>query len=174
MALLNVGTVDIRLGQLDTPVGIQLQSVTVRAAEVKLDEESGRLSGVNPAAISATILGEAIQSFLETESPGGLQRFFVECLDGRLRVRATRRMLIEIPVCAVCTLRIEDGKSVFVDVESVEVLQVNLDNFVRTQIEKVNPIFTVDMLPLAATLKSVQIDSSGITIFAEAPVNFRI
>ena len=64
MALLNVGTVDIRLGQLDTPVGIQLQSVTVQAAEVKLDEESGRLSGVNPAAISATILGEAIQSFL--------------------------------------------------------------------------------------------------------------
>ena len=174
MASFKVRTVQIELKELETSVGISLESVTVSADRVSLNSKTGSLEGPEPAEIRATVLPGAIQAFLEAESPGGLQKFAVEFLPGKLRVRATRKILIEIPVCAVCTLRIVDGKAVYVDVETVEVLQVNLDNFVRSQIDKVNPIFTVDMLPMEATLRAVEITPAGITIRADAPVSFRI
>jgi hypothetical protein len=174
VASFKVRTVQIELKELETSVGISLDSVIVSASSVSLNSKTGSLEGPEPAEIRARVLPEAIQLFLESESPGGLQKFVVESLPGKLRVRAIRRMLIEIPVCAVCTLRIVDGKAVYVDVESVEVLQVNLENFVRSQIDKVNPIFTVDMLPMEATLRDVEITPLGITIRADAPVNFRI
>lgn len=111
-----------------------------------------------PAAIEAEILQADVQNFLSTTAPGGLQNFQVRMDAGKIFVDATFNMLISVPVSATCSLRIDQGKRLFIDLEDVSVLGGAPRSMVQKQLDAINPIFDLDEdLPVEGNLDSVDV-----------------
>jgi len=53
---------------------------------------------------------------------------------------------------AICTLRIQEGEALYVDLESVDVLGVGAKNLVQNQLDKINPVIRMSDLPIEAAL----------------------
>jgi hypothetical protein len=72
-------------------------------------------------------------------------------------VDATMQVILSVPVSAVCTLRIDQGKRLFIDLESVSVLGGAPKAMVQKQLDAINPVFDLDTLPVDGNLESVEV-----------------
>lgn len=111
-----------------------------------------------PASIEAEILQADVESFLSTTAPGGLQNFKVRMDGGKIFVDATFNMLISVPVSATCSLRIDQGKRLFIDLDDLSVLGGAPRSMVQKQLDAINPLFDLDEdLPVQGSLDSVEV-----------------
>ena len=104
-----------------------------------------------------------------SESPGGLKDFQVELKDGKIFVRAS---LMIMKAHAVCTLRIENKKTLFVDLESVDVMGVGARNLVQSQLDKINPILDTNDLPVDAELTDYEISDGRLVLHGTIQASF--
>lgn len=133
--------------------------VRIKPFEIHLSEK---------ALIEAEVSDRSLIAFLEELAPGGLRGFQAEMVDGRIYISAKAKILVEIPVKAVCTLRIEDGRHLLVELQDVDVAGGPAKKLVEGQISKLNPIFDVADLPLRLRLTSVEVDAGRILVRGEA------
>src|SRR5207248_8244772 len=110
------------------------------------------------------ILQRDVQSFLAKSVQGGLRDFAVRMEDGKIFVEASMQILVSVPVSAVCTLRIDEGKRLFIDLESVSVLGSAPKSKVQKQLDAINPVFDLAALPVEGSLDSVEVANGKATL----------
>ncbi len=154
---LTVRTLQAELRGVMLPMGLELDRVTIQGEGLGIERDPIKFNLPTPGSLEVAITDLALQAFLEKKAPGGLRDFFVQLSDGQVHVHATGRFIIEVRAAAICNLRIQDGKQLFVDLEKVDVMGVGAKRLVQNQLDSVNPVFDVAELPVDATLTSVEI-----------------
>ncbi|HVL37858.1 MAG TPA: LmeA family phospholipid-binding protein [Fimbriimonadaceae bacterium] len=165
-----IGSWDATVRKLATPMGLVVDEVRLRAsAETAITTKPFAVTLEKPATLEARISEQGLAAFLNAQSPGGLKDFQVQLSDGKVTASASARMLIEIRATAVCTLKIVDGRQIWVELQQVEVFGgINAKGLVEGQLEKVNPVLDVSDLPLRVILTGVAIDSGYVIVYGEA------
>ncbi|ARU39755.1 hypothetical protein CCB80_00775 [Armatimonadetes bacterium Uphvl-Ar1] len=75
--------------------------------------------------------------------------------------------MVTIPVKAVCTIEIRDGKRLEVVLKQADVLGGAAKNLIESQLDKINPIFDVADLPIEVNLMSVEADGGRVVVLGE-------
>lgn len=162
---MDVASFEAHLRGVLLPIGLKLDTVDIRGQGLHLEKRPFVAEVQRPGEMVVTVQAESLAAFLEHQSPGGLRNFQVDIQGGRLYVQATKTILIEVRATAVCTLRIVDGKQLFVDLENVDVLGGSgLTNMVRQQMDALNPVLDAEDLPVEATLTEVEADAGRIVL----------
>jgi hypothetical protein len=151
----SIGTFQATFRDVLLPFGLNLDQVHLNATEASIDQAPAQLNLSQPADITVTVLEKSLCAFLEKEGPGGLHDFEVKLDDDKVFVHASMKMIVEIRAAAVCSLRIVDGKQLWVQLEEVDVLGVGAKGLVEKQLEKINPVLDVSSFPLDIELRSV-------------------
>lgn len=146
------------------PMGLNVASVEVQGFGATLDSKPFAMTLPQPGTMEAHV-GEAdLAAFLEKQAPGGMHEFSVQAEGGKLHVRAKKTLLVDLKVTAVASLRIVDGKEMWIDVESVDVMGAGAKNLVQSQIAKINPVLDANDLPVDATLDSVEVGDGRVVL----------
>ncbi len=161
-ASLTVADIIAELHGLTLPMGLTLSRILVRGAGLSWQKEPFKLSMPTPGTFEAHVTQEELASFLNKQAPGGLKNFRVQARGGKLYLDAVKSVLIDVPAKAVCTLRIVDGRQLFVDLESVEIMGAGAKNLVQAQLDKINPVVDVAEFPVAAELSEVVTDNGEV------------
>lgn len=164
MESLKVGSVKAVFRDIELDFGLLVGSfeVTVDRAAVTLDPFAFDMA--LPGKAVAVVTERAIGQLLAAQAPPQVKDFEVSISGGKIYVTAKAQVIVTIPVKAVCFLEIVGGHSVYVRLESVDVMGGAAKNLVESQIEKVNPVLTVSDLPVPVELQSVECESGRVTL----------
>lgn len=138
-------------------VGLIVDEVRITGKDAHLVREPFSINLDQAATIEAEILQADVQDFLIKNAPGNMGNVSVKMEDGKVTVDATMQILVSVPVTAVGTLRIDAGKRLFIDLESVSVLGGAPKSLIQKQLDAINPVFDLDTFPVNGTLDSVEI-----------------
>jgi hypothetical protein len=147
------------------PVGLTLDELRIEGARSECTFEPFRIFLDRPGDLQITLTEESVARFLNEQAPGGLKDFSVKLAGGKVTVKATARVILEIRATAVCTLRIVEGKCLYVDLESVDALGGAAKGLVENQLAKINPILDARQFPLDAVLTRIEIAEGQLDIF---------
>lgn len=145
-------------------MGLTVESVTVKAHSGTIQTDPFSWSLVQPGDAKVVVRQEAIEAMLEEQRPGGLRDFRVICLEGKLLVEASAKVIVDIRAKAVCSLRIVDGRQLWVDVDEVDVLGGAATKLVEGQLAKVNPILDLTDLPVKLLIQQVEIGDGTVRL----------
>lgn len=159
---IEIGSLEVVLENVSLPMGLQVNAVTLAASAVRLEQDPFRIVVSKPGTLTALILAQNLADFLNRQAPGGLRDFKVDLREGKIHVQAT---LMIMKAAAVCTLRIVDGRQLFVDLESVDVMGVGAKNMVQSQLEKINPVLDAAQLPVLAQLTSYEVEDGKLILY---------
>jgi len=160
---LTVGGFDLRLENVVLPIGLTVDRVELTGNALHVESEPLAVRTPQPSALQAFIGEKSLESFLERQAPAGLRNFKVRLADDKLRIEATKTVLIDVRAVAHCKLRVVDGRQLFVDLISVDAFGVGITNLIQSQIDKINPILDVRDFPIEATLSRVEISDGILT-----------
>jgi hypothetical protein len=158
---LEVGQVELVLTDLKLSVGLTINAVTLTGNGVTVRSDPVSVLTPVPGALEALILGPNLADFLDRQAPGGLKNFQVELRDGKIFVQAN---VMIMKASAVCTLRIQDRRQLFVDLESVDVLGIGAKNMVQGHLDKINPVLDVAELPFDVELTGYEIEDGKLVL----------
>jgi len=168
MKQITIGQVDATFRNIALSIGLVIDSLEISAKRADIQTEPFQFRLPSPGDVKVTVTQEAVQEHLEHMAPGGLRDFRVALISGQVLVEATARVIVDIRAKAVCTLRIVDGKQLFVDLQDVDVLGGSAKKLVEGQLAKVNPILDARDLPLNLTMDSVAIEAGRVIILGTA------
>lgn len=151
-----MGAYEARLQWVRLPMGLILESAKLSGAALLLLGEPFEAQVSEPGDVEVDISAEHIQQFLNERSPGGLRDFFVQIADGKIHVHATARRIIEVRAAAICHIRIQDERQLFVELDKVDVMGVGARGIVQGYIDQANPIFDAAVLPIDLRLHTVE------------------
>lgn len=144
----------------DIQVDGQTTTIAVDPIGVRMD---------TPGNLVANVAALDLASFLDLKAPGGLRDFAVAIREGFVYVEATAKMIVEMRAKVTCTLRIDEGKRLFVDLQSVDVMGMGgMKGLVQGHLDQINPVLDADDLPLAVVLDEVIADHDRITLRGKA------
>lgn len=115
-----------------------------------------------PGSVEVLLTAFSVAAFLEEMAPGGLRQFSVTCENDVITVNAIARILLEVPVTAVCRLDIVDGKELWVRLETAQVVGGDAKKLVSGQLDRINPIFSTDELPFPMTMDRVSVRDGAV------------
>lgn len=162
---LDVGHLAARLIGVTLPMGLTIDEVIVQGENLHLEASPFAATLPKPASLDVRISADSLADFLEKKAPGGLKDFQIQLKGGEIFVEARATMIISINVGAVCKLRIEDGKELYVDLVRVEAIGGSgIHNIVQKQLDSINPVLKAQDLPLDATLETVECDNDWIVL----------
>lgn len=159
-----VGAFQLRFEDLELPMGLAVAKVDVDGPGAVIAAHPFSLDLVSPGTMVAEVAQEALSDFLEAQSPAGLKEFDVRADGGKLHVKAKKTVLVDLKVTATASLRIVDGRQLWVDVESVDVMGAGAKNLVASQLAKINPVLDAADLPIEATLTSVEVGDGKVVL----------
>jgi hypothetical protein len=161
-----IGKFEASFHEVRLPMGLTLERVLLAAPDGGLiDKDPFRLEMPELGTIEARVTAAALQDFLEMKSPGGLSGFKIELEEGKVYVQATARVIMEVRASAVCTLSIHDGRKLFVDLESVDVMGLGgMRSLVQSQLDQVNPVLDVSEIPLHVVLQEAIVADGAVTL----------
>lgn len=165
---MTVGAFGASFDRLTLPMGLIVDHVLIQGAQAKVVSDPFKIELQEPGTIEARVSASNLAAFLNKESPGGLKEFAVAIRDGKLFVGATAKVIFDIRAEAVCTLRIEEGKKLFVDLESVEMFGVGAKSLVEQQLAKINPVLDAAEFPLTVTLSRVELVDGEVVLYGTA------
>lgn len=168
---LRLGLLDMTLRNVDTPFGLRLDEVRIGAEDVGFDFESKQYTALSPARVVVTVLEEDLGIFLDKRAPGALKAIQTRIVPGFIHVAATARVIVEIRAKAICTLRIESGKRLLVDLVEVEGMAPAVKSIVQTQLDRINPVLDATDLPLDVTLDEARLLDGRLTLLAHIPAS---
>jgi hypothetical protein len=161
---LEVATIDAHLTGVVLPMGLKLDEAVIRGQGLHLVKEPFSIQLNEPGSLEVKVGESSLEQFLESQAPAGLRDFEVQLRDGRIFAKASIRMILEVRGLAICRLRIEGGKRLMVDLESVDVLGVGARNLLQAQLDQINPVLDADDLPVDATLTEVAIEDGNVVL----------
>lgn len=150
------------------PNGMVVDELRLDSAGSTIKHKPFQILVDQPAKIKAFVGEASLASFLESESPGGLKGFRVQARDGVLTVDAKMKMVIDVPVHVKATLEIKNQAELHLVLQKVDVAGGPAKALVQGHIEKENPLFEADDLPLPVKLTGVRIEGGFIVLDGEA------
>ncbi len=145
-------------------MGLVIDRVIASGNRVTVDGPPISIDAPTPGKLRVEITQEALAAFLEKQAPAGLKGFSVVADEGKLVVNAIKKVVLDVKATAVCLLKIVDGKELWVDLQSVDVMGGSLMNLVQSQLDGLNPVFNARELPVNATLTSVEISGGQVVL----------
>lgn len=121
------------------------------------------------ASCRAVVLLQDIGAMLEETAPAGLRSFRLTGKHGRVLVTAVKHAVIQVPVHAEIALEVHDGREVRLRLASAKALGANLAPFVEASVEAMNPLFSVDSLPIPARISSVESETDRLVAELQVP-----
>ena len=161
---LDVGSVYAELLDVKLPFGLVLDAVRVRGNGLTIQDSPLKFNLPKPGTLEVEIGPRSLAAFLESKSPGGLRNFNVLVHQGIIEITAAKKVIVDVKVVCTCRLRVVDGRQIWVDLETVEVMGGSLKNLIQSQLDEMNPVFDAKDIPIPATLTSVTMDAGLITI----------
>ncbi len=146
------------------PMGLVVDRLVLSGSGAAIEVDPFGFAIAEAAPVEAFVAALDIAGFLNEKAPGGLKDFAISIREGKLYVEATARVIVEVRAKAVCTLRVQDGRAIYIDLESVDVMGMGAKSMVQSQLDQINPILDVSDLPVAMQLKSVQADHDQIVL----------
>lgn len=163
-----VGHLVAVLKKLKLPFGLVVDEVRIDAENAVVQKEPFIIHMPEPGEVEAEVSDVELAKFLNKQSPGGLSGFEVKLRDNKVHVLAKMKMILEVPVTAICTLRIVNERKVYVDLESVEVMGMGSKSLVEGQLEKINPVLDVAEFPIDLRLHTVTINEGRVVLTGKA------
>lgn len=164
----SVGQWEVVLNDLVTPVGLTIAAVVLRGEGARFQTEPFAYEMDGEADLEALIHESALEAFVKKKAPDNIEDIWVSLVPEKVYVRAVVRMILPVTANAVCTLRIENGKQVFVDLESVEVLGAGVKGLVQKQLDAINPVLDLAELPLDVRLTQIRIEDEKLIAVGKA------
>lgn len=164
MKSLRVGSLEAKFGRIELEFGLVVESFEVSADGGSADLNPFALHLNQPGVAKAVVTEQAISDLLTKQAPGGLKDFQVSISGGLIYVEAKAQIVVSIPVKAVCTLEIEDGKRLMVRLKQVDVMGGGPKHLVESQLAKINPIFDAGDLPIDVRLETVEADAGLVVL----------
>lgn len=146
------------------PMGLSVARVDVTGTGATAVDKPFSLVLDSPGRMEAEVREIDLASFLEAQAPGGLKDFSVRAESGKLHVTAKKTVLVDLKVAATASLRIVDGRQLWIDVESVDVMGAGAKNLVQSQIDRINPVLDAKDLPVDARLESVEVGDAKVLL----------
>ena len=165
MDKLEFASMEARFGSVLLPVGLCVDSFTITSGAARMSWPPFALQTDNAAQARVMVSESSVAAFLDAKTPNTMKGFKVKCTGGKIICEATVKVVVEIRAAATCTLRIEGGKQVFVDVESVDVMGGPAKKLVENQLEKINPILDAGEFPVKVVLEDVKVDNGEIVVY---------
>ena len=162
--VLEVASFDAHLRGLILPMGLRIDSVKISGDHLKCGYKPLEVEADQPGTMEVFVSDTDLASFLNAMPGLGLKNVTVEAKDGALHLKATKTVLIEMKAHVVCSLKIENRRQLFVQLESVDIMGVGPKQLIQAQLDKINPVVDVADFPIPANLESVQIVSGGIFV----------
>ncbi|MBX3111657.1 MAG: LmeA family phospholipid-binding protein [Fimbriimonadaceae bacterium] len=145
-------------------VGLRVDSFTLSSDAATVSWPPFALTADGAARARVEVSEGSVAKFLDAKTPASLQAFKVKCTGGKVVCEASVKMVVEISAKATCTLRIEGGRQVYVDVESVDVMGGPAKKLIEAQLAKINPILDASEFPMRVDLDSVTVDKGSIVV----------
>lgn len=145
-------------------MGLVVDEVTVSGAAAHIDVKPFALKLANPGQFEAHVAALDLAAFLDSKAPGGLKDFALAIRDGNIYVEATARVIVEVRAKVACTLRIQEGTKIYIDLVSVDVVFPGAKNMVQSQLDQINPILDASTFPLNVTFQDVSADHDRIVL----------
>jgi hypothetical protein len=155
--VIDVGFVEAKFRDLVLPMGLRVDEVKIAAEGLHFETEPFQASVAQPGTFEVRVGEQALSEFLNKKAPGNVRRFSVKARGAKLHVNASVVMIVELPATAICTLKIVDGRYLYVVLESVNVMGAGATSLVQSQLEKINPVLDVEDFPVRAALDRVEI-----------------
>ncbi len=165
-------TLDIRRAQVD---GLPVERFTADFSSVEIDRqglfEGGELKirHIGAGQASLVLTEEGLQRYLEEAK--GIKGARVRLADGLISVEGTV-MLLQYEIRATMRGRfiVQHSREVVLQVESLSISGVALPpDIANTLVTPMNPLLTVDQLPVPLRLQAVAIEHGQLTLTAEPP-----
>lgn len=161
---LEIGSFSAELSGLILPVGLRVKNVKLSGSGLRCTAHPPSAVSDEPGDLEVFVAQEDLAKFLNESSPAGLKNVQVEAREGRLHITATKTVLIDLKAQAACTLRIVEGRKLFVELESVDILGAGPKQLVQSFLDKVNPVLDTADFPVDATLESVLVGGGGVLL----------
>ncbi len=160
----SVGSFELVAINLTLSMGLVIDRVIATGSDLVVSGPPIKVDAPQPGKLRVEISQKALSSFLDKQAPAGLRNFDVNADNGKLIVNAVKKVVLDVKATAICTLRIVDGKELWVDLQSVDVMGGSLTNLVQSQLDSLNPVFDARELPLNATLTTVEIAGGQVVL----------
>ena len=168
---ISVGQFEATFRNLKTPIGLVIDEARLTGVNTVVQMDPLRIEMLEPGTIEAKIGEQALAVFLEQKAPGGMRGFEIALKAGKVYVQASITMIIPMKVSAVCSLRIQDERQIFVDLGSVDVMGVGATGLVEGHIARINPVLDVADLPINVRLKTIEVVDGKVVVKGEAKPN---
>ncbi|MBS1714884.1 MAG: hypothetical protein JST30_11175 [Armatimonadetes bacterium] len=151
-----------RAESVTLPNGLVLDEVVLTSARAAATMKPFGLTLDEPGKFEVTVSDGSLAAFLEGQAPAGVSRFSVRSEAGTIKIEASAKAAFGARVAAVCRLRIENGRRLYVDLESVSLPFAH--GLIEQQIAKINPIIDVEEFPGTFCLKGVDAQDGAVRL----------
>ncbi len=167
-----IGKYEVKLQDGVLHIGLTVDLVEISGASLTVSGPPLKVEAQDHADITIAISEGAVAAFLEKKAPVGMRDFSVKIADGRLQIEAIKTVLVDLKMKAICSLRIDKGARVFIDLVSVDVMGAGIKQFVQNQLDKVNPVIDIETFPIRATLTDIVAESGMLKVNGTASPEF--
>lgn len=133
---------------IQTPIGLVINDLSIDGLRTKIEAEPFKIEADKPASWRARIVRDAIQMLLEARAPDNLREIDVRVDASGILVATRAKIVIELPVEALCELEIAEGRQLLAKVKSVSVGGGAGRSLVQQQLDRLNPLIDTANLPL--------------------------
>ncbi len=165
LASLQIGAVQITL-----PIGLVVDMFELKSGAIRANLNPFHLHLEHAAEFVARVTALQIAEFLEKKHKGGIREYQVQIQDGKLFVSGKIKMVVDMKVSAVCTLRIENSNKLFVDLISLSIPGNLAKAKVQKELEKANPLLDLDEIFPTAELSSLSLENDFVEIYGTIDV----
>jgi hypothetical protein len=159
-----VGRLEAVLLKLSLPIGLELERVEFQGEGLTLVDDPFEIRLSKPGSFEVLVTEMALSAFLNHSAPSGMRDFSSKVTPDRIYVEASAMMVVPLKVRAECTLTIQNGKQVCVELLSVDVAGMGAKGLVQKVIKKINPVFDMAEFPVDGVLKQVQMNEGVIRL----------
>lgn len=164
---MHVGSFQATLENVVLPIGLNVDRIELDGTGLEIHHSPIRVTVERPGRLTVEVTQESLAAYLEKMAPAGLHDFKVKATNGQLHVHAVKKVMVDIPAKAICSLRIVGQEELHVDVESVEVMGAGAKNLIQAQLDKLNPVLNAKDLPIPARLLHAEIQEGKLILRGE-------
>lgn len=166
-AKVHVEAFGARFGRVRLPMGLVIDRLSITGSQAEIVLDPFQLKHEAWGELEAELTSADLADFLNFKAPANVRDFEVQVTDGRIEVKATAKVIVELRVTAICTLEIRELKKLFVVLERVEGVPM-AHGMIQGQLDQINPVLDVSSLPLDIELDRIEADNNVVRLFGRA------
>lgn len=162
---MRIARAEIVLEDFTTPPGLVVSRIELSGAGL-VPHRHG-LDAEGPIPFRATVSEVALAEFLDKKRPGGLTGFAVRVTPESISIRATKRVIVAIPLAVECAIDILDRKRMNIRLLDASAFGAGVKTLAENEVAKANPVFDAADVPVRLELDRVELGDGVITLFGE-------